>query len=112
MAPEFTSRESRRWAGASGSRYPVICRADFVGYRRIMLQSAEEDFGGEKVTACGTGPPERAPRQTSDAAPRDAIARDKTPLSGRALLAVPLAAAVTLCVHLLVWKNELPSESS
>ncbi len=76
-----------------------------------MLQSTEEDFRGERVTARGTEPPERASGQTSDAAAHDAIARDKAPLSGRALLAVPLAAAVTLGVHLLVWKNELPSES-
>jgi NitT/TauT family transport system permease protein len=70
-----------------------------------MLQSAEEDSRSEGVTARGPEPPERVPGQTSDAVPHHTMA------SGRALLAVPLAAAVALGVHLLVWKNELPSES-
>ncbi len=70
-----------------------------------MLQS-EEVHRVEGVTGRDTGPPERASAQTLDAAASDTIALDKTRLSSRALLAVPLAAAVTLGVHLLISKNE------
>src|SRR6266567_692306 len=73
-----------------------------------MLQS-QEISRGETVTGRGTEAPEAASVQTLDAATNGAIAADKTPW--HALLAVPLAAAVTLGVHLVVSKKEPLGES-
>ena len=73
-----------------------------------MLQS-QEISRGETVTGRGTEAPEAASVQTLDAATSGAIAADETPW--HALLAVPLAAAVTLGVHLVVSKKEPLGES-
>ena len=73
-----------------------------------MLQG-QEISRSEKVTGRGTDAPEDASVQILDAAASSAIAADRAPR--HALLAVPLAAAVTLGVHLVVSKKEPLDES-
>ena len=70
-----------------------------------MLQS-REIYRKDAVIPGETERPERASVEKFGAVPMDSALVNKTQLSTRALLVVPLAAAVALAIHLFLSTNE------
>src|SRR4051812_685996 len=108
MAAKSTGRKSGGRPGSSQSRHPFVCGAHFVGPGRVMLQSEDTLSSSELSRPTATA---RANVEAPAELPATSGVMPPFSLRWRTMLAVPIAALVTLGIHLLISKNASPVET-